>query len=241
MSTIINAPATAPAAQQLVVAQCAMQTEGDLIFGKKLKEFKDHHVCVAAHTPVWFDRTGLHSDKINKDVIQVSACGSLFDDDNAVPVPMEDLNTANELPIDDLRRPPNNETVVNLQVLGVAQSAISDGSGVRRAPEAMGRLGVAIGGLVSMVALHDNLKDTNAKIGDYILAPDTVGGDYTISGAPPGLEGVKLHTNEPEPHGQPERISFDPTSGDPIYMAGTTIGRIFQFGPGADEVQVLLC
>lgn len=233
MSTVINGPTSSPAPQQLVVAQCAMQTDKDLIFGAhnapiKEQDFKDHHVCVAAHTPVWYDRAGLHSSRINKDVIQVSACGSL-----------PKLGGKGINAYSDYLNPPNVRTgnddqrLLSLQVLGVAQTAISDGAGVRASPEAMGRLGVAIGGLVPMTMQSKDM-DT-AKIGDFIHLSQGVASNCTISGAPKGFRLLSLGTMDAMRNGRPRE------DGGGIIAKGPYIGRIFQFGPGIDEVQVLLC
>ena len=237
MSTVINGPTSSPAPQQLVVAQCAMQTDKNLIFGahnKPIKEedFKDHHVCVAAHTPVWYDRAGLHSSKINKDVIQVSACGSLLNANG----PYQNMNKADEPTISVIRD--KSDRLVALQALGVAQAAVSDGASVRASPEAMGRLGVAIGGLVPMTLQTGQM--ATAQIGDYVYLGSNQS-NCTVSGAPKGLELTALITEPPETSGRPRCQRQDTDTGKDDYVKGSAIGRIFQFGPGTDEVQVLLC
>ena len=237
--TVINGPSAPPAPQQLVVAQCAMQTNKDLILGphnKPITELKDHHVCVAAHTPVWYDRAGLHSDRINKDVIEVSGCASVV---RPPTYRYDNMNTDNEDKVLDYMRK-TTYSKLSLQPLGIAQSAISNGSDVRNTPEAMGRLGVAIGGLVSVAVPKESMTSSNAKIGDYVyLTTDYSRAGYTISGAPTGLQCIHLEAQPNRQNGRPH--AYVVNSYGKGCIKGSAIGRIFQFGPGPDEVQVLLC
>ena len=104
--------------------------------------------------------------------------------------------------------------------------------------QAMGRLGVAIGGLVPMTLQTGQM--ATAQIGDYVYLGSNQS-NCTVSGAPKGLELTALITEPPETSGRPKCQRQDTDTGKDDYVKGSAIGRIFQFGPGTDEVQVLLC
>jgi len=244
VSHIVESPSAAPVAQQLVVAQCAVDP--------RVKE--DHEACVAPHTPLFYDRIGLHSKGINKDVLEASACGSVVNG-NTFPVKCNMDFLADTI----MQRTANTKKNRAKHFVGIAQSPVLDGAGVRAHPEAMGRLGVAIGGLVPLAVSGSLL--TDAKIGDYIrldikkttrdalneLTGVSSDETYSFSGAPAGFQGVLMSTYSPDSNGRPKRqlknqiyVKDNRFSIPNTYIDGTTIGRIFQFGPGINEVQVLV-
>ena len=246
VSKIVESPSAAPVAQQLVVAQCAVNPRVDA----------DHQACVAPHTPLFYDRIGLHSKGVNQDVLEASACGSVV---NGTRIPFRcNLNDKEDRVYQRVVQT-NARNRGGNHFVGIAQSPVLDGAGVRAHPEAMGRLGVAIGGLVPLAVSGSLLKD--AKIGDYIrldikkgrmealnkLTGVSSDETYSFSGAPAGLKGVLMSTYSPDANGRPKRqldnkvyAADDSKSVPNTYIDGTTIGRIFQFGPGTNEVQVLV-
>ena len=235
---VLQSPIASPVAQQLVVAQCAV--DGSNLDG-------DHQACVAPHSPVFYDRLSVHSSGVNTDVLEVSACDTILEGQFGHPR----ITTSQDAFQKEITEPPKKLP----HFVGIAQTPVTNGADVRAHPEAAGRIGVAIGGLVSVAVHPEHLN--NAHIGDYIryfLSVDTEMREkvkkYTFSGAPKEYRGVPLFTSKPRINGMPGRtleakkykeIAENKENGKlDRYIAGTFLGRIFQFGPAVNEVQVLL-
>lgn len=249
-------PTSPPVPQQLVIAQCAIQTNRNLIYPNRVNAsgIQPHEACVATHAPVFYNSESLHSNRLNEDVLEVSGCASII---NKTVNKFVNPNTGPDYElIERIRGTKEKErTLYKPRFVGISQATVSDGAGVVQSPEAMGRFAVAIGGLVSVVfSPIDKVTKKDLKIGDYLYITGGLGsgrasvGGLTISGAPKDFLCPMLANSEhPEyPNGSPARHLDVKNSAPPpvsykVLIEGQAIGRIFEFGPGENEVQVLLC
>ena len=202
MARVIQSPTAPPVPQQLVVAQCAVNTFRDGMFLEETnkRQVETHHLCVPPHVPMYYNYAGLHSPHINADVIEASACNTARETNNkGVQFPFQ-LNSTVMSDLDAVRIEVAGHFYTYSNFLGISQGIVSDGEGVKKAPEAMGRIGVAINGMVSLSVSKECLK--SASLGDYICfstSTDPRNGPeaYTFSAGPKGFQGIPMETYEP--------------------------------------------